>query len=253
MKQHPNLRAAFAPLLYVPTLLFVLSCAPALTKSSQTVFLQVGEHIEEDQSYLDLITPYKIKLDHEMGQVIARGAKELKKNQGESPLGNLVADMQMRYSEKKFGRRVDISVVNNGGLRNSLPEGDITLGDVFELAPFENVIYLLELTADDVEKVAEYAVKGKNLGMTGLHVEGKDGKLISFTVGGQQVVPGKSYVMAINDYLANGGDHMKFLIPLPRLEESSILMREMILDQMKEWTAAGKAIDAAIEGRQKLY
>ena len=253
MKQHPNLRAAVASFLHVPILLFALSCAPSLTKSSQTVFLQVDEHLEEDQKYLDLITPYKTKLDNEMGQVIARGAKELQKNPGESPLGNLVADMQMRYSEKKFGRRIDISVVNNGGLRNSLPEGEITLGNIYELAPFENVVYLLELTGDDVEKLARYAVKGKNLGMTGLHVEGKDGELIAFTVGGQQVVTGKSYVLAINDYLANGGDHMEFLIPLPRLEESNILMREMILDQMKEWTAAGKAIDAEIQGRQKLY
>lgn len=252
MRQYLTLRAAVAPLLYVPILLLALSCAPALTKSSHAVFIQVDGQLEEDQAYVDLITPYKTELDSLMGQVVAVGARELKKNTGESPLGNLVADMQKHYSEQMFGRRVDISVVNNGGLRNSLPEGKITLGNIYELAPFENVIYLLELTADDVEKVARYAVKGKNLGMTGLHVEGKDGELISFTVGGQQVAPGQSYVLAINDYLANGGDHMEFLISLPRLVESNILMREMILDQMKKWTAAGKAIDAAIEGRQKL-
>lgn len=253
MKQHISLRAAFASVLYVPILLFALSCAPTLTKSSHAVFLQVDEQLEEDQTSIDFIMPYKTRLDSLMGQVVAIGAKELKKNVGESTLGNLVADMQKRYSERKFGRRIDLSVVNNGGLRNSLPEGEITLGNIYELAPFENVIYLLELTGDDVEKMARYAVKGKNLGMTGLHVEGKDGELISFTIGGKQIVPGKSYVLAINDYLANGGDHMEFLTPLPRLEESNILMREMILDQMKEWTAAGKVIDAEIEGRQKLH
>jgi 2',3'-cyclic-nucleotide 2'-phosphodiesterase (5'-nucleotidase family) len=252
MKQRFTLRAALASLFYTPILLLTLSCAPSLTKSSHAVFLQVDGQLGEDKTYVDFITPYKTKLDSLMGQVVAIGAKELKKNPGESPLGNLVADMQQRYSEKKFGRPIDISVVNNGGLRNSLPKGEITLGNIYELAPFENVIYLLELNGDDVEKMARYAVKGKNLGMTGLQVEGKDGELIAFTVGGQQVLPGKSYVVAINDYLANGGDHMEFLIPLPRLEESTILMRDMILDQMKEWTAAGRAIDAAIEGRQKL-
>ncbi len=252
MKKHVTLPAAFASLLYIPILFLSLSCAASLSKSSHAVLLQVDGQLEEDQAYVDLITPYKTKLDSEMGQVIATGAKELKKNAGESPLGNLVADMQKHYSEKKFGRRIDISIVNNGGLRNSLPEGAITLGNIYELAPFENVIYLLELTGDDVEKLAHYAIKGENLGMAGLNVQGKEGKLLSFTVGGQEVVPGKSYVLAINDYLANGGDHMDFLIPLPRLVESNVLMREMILEQMKEWTAAGKAIDAAVEGRQKL-
>lgn len=252
MKKHLTLPSAFASVLYLSVLFFGLSCAPSLTKSTHALILQVDERIQEDQKYVDLITPYKTKLDNEMGQVIARGAKELKKNRGESPLGNLVADMQKAYSEKTFGHRIDISVVNNGGLRNSLPEGDITLGNIYELAPFENVIYLLELTADDVEKLAEYAVKGKNLGMTGLHVEGSEEKLLSFTVGGEPVVSRQKYVLAINDYLANGGDHMDFLIPLPRLVESNVLMRDMILDQMEEWTAAGKAIDAVVEGRQNL-
>jgi 2',3'-cyclic-nucleotide 2'-phosphodiesterase (5'-nucleotidase family) len=252
MKQRLTLSAAFASLLYIPVLLFTLSCAPSLSKNSNVGFLQVDGQLQEDQEYLDWITPYKTKLDNEMKQVIAKGAKELKKNVGESPLGNLVADMQKNYSEKMFGQAIDISVVNNGGLRNSLPEGDITLGNIYELAPFENVIYLLELTAADVEKVARYAVKGKNLGMAGLSIEAKDGELESFVVGGEKVEPGKRYVLAINDYLANGGDHMDFLIALPRLMESDVLLREMLLDQMKEWTAAGKAIDAQIEGRQKL-
>lgn len=214
--------------------------------------MQVDEQLQEDNRYVEIITPYKSQLDREMGEVIARGRRELKKNVGESPLGNLVADMQKDFSEKKFGRRVDISVVNNGGLRNSLPEGDITLGNIYELAPFENVIYLLELSGADVEKVARYAVKGKNLGMAGLSIEAKEGELVYFTVGGKKVEQGENYVLAINDYLANGGDHMDFLIPLTRLVESDVLLREMLVDQMKEWAAAGKAIDAQIEGRQKL-
>lgn len=214
--------------------------------------MQVDEQLQEDNRYVEIITPYKSQLDREMGEVIARGRRELKKNVGESPLGNLVADMQKDFSEKNFGRRVDISVVNNGGLRNSLPEGDITLGNIYELAPFENVIYLLELSGADVEKVARYAVTGKNLGMAGLSIEAKEGELVYFTVGGKKVEQGENYVLAINDYLANGGDHMDFLIPLTRLVESDVLLREMLVDQMKEWAAAGEAIDAQIEGRQKL-
>src|SRR5690606_32038852 len=225
MKKHSSFSVAtFSSLLYVPILLLALSCAPSLSKSSQAVLLQVDGQLQEDQRYLEIISPYKTQLDREMGEVIAKGRRELKKNVGESPLGNLVADMQKDYSEKKFGRRIDISLVNNGGLRNSLPEGNITLGNIYELAPFENFIYLLELTAVDVEKIARYAIKGKNLGMTGLTIESSGGELVSVTIGGEGLVPDKRYVLAINDYLANGGDHMDFLVPLPRLVESEVLM-----------------------------
>lgn len=253
MKSLQKSRTIFFRLLWVPFLLLFVSCAPYLVQNNRSLLLDVDESVVEDSVYVRLIKPYKEQLDREMGEVIAVGRKELTKNIGESTLGNLVADMQWAYSESKLGHAVDISVINNGGLRNSLPEGDITVGNVFELSPFENFIFLLELTYDDVERLANYAVKGKNLGIAGLNVESKGGELHLFTVGGRPVEKGRSYTLAVNDYLANGGDQMDFLVGLPRVVESEVLLREMLMDQIKEWAASGKLIDAEIEGRQKLY
>ncbi|HSJ66895.1 MAG TPA: 5'-nucleotidase [Anditalea sp.] len=227
------------------------ACSPQLHKSSSYQLLTVDAQISSDEEYVQIIEPYKIKLDAEMNAVIAHSEKELVKGgRGETALGNLVADLQKEFSEEKFNRQIDISVVNNGGLRNSLPKGDITVGNIFELAPFENFIYILELQADDVRRLGEYAVRGKNLGVTGLYIEAKDDKLIRLTVNGQELDPNKKYLLAINDYLANGGDRMEFLIDLPRVEASNVLMREMLLTKLKEITADGKTVDAAIEGRQ---
>src|SRR5690606_32006721 len=124
--------------------------------------------------------------------------------------------------------------------------------NIYELSPFENFIYLVELSAQDVKKLAHYCVKGKNLGISGMRVESEKGELVNFTVGDKEVVEGKTYTLAINDYLANGGDNMAFLIDLPRLVASKVLLREMLLDQMKKWSAEGKLINAEIEGRQIL-
>lgn len=252
MKSNINFRITFSCLLWAPFLILFFSCAQYVPLSSSSALLSIDESVSEDSLYVRIIGPYKEQLDREMGEVIATGRKELKKNIGESTLGNLVADMQWEYSEKKFGHVVDISVINNGGLRNSLPEGDITVGNIFELSPFENFIYLLELSYSDVEKLANYVVKGKNLGIAGLNVESREGELYSFTIAGKEVEKGRVYTLAINDYLANGGDQMGFLIGLPRIVESDVLLREMLMDQMKEWTAEGKSIDAQIEERQKL-
>lgn len=253
MRLNKNFRFPFPDLLlWVSFLILIGSCAPYKIQGNKVSLIDVDESVAIDSSYLHLIDPYKEQLDKEMGEVIAHGKKELKKNMGESTLGNLVADMQWVFSEKKFGHAVDISVINHGGLRNSLPEGDITVGNIFELSPFENRIYLLELTYDDVEKLANYTVKGKNLGIAGLNVESRNGELQKFTVGGKAVEKHRTYTLAINDYLANGGDRMDFLIPLPRIVESDVLLREMLMDEIKKWTAEGRPIDAQIEGRQKL-
>ena len=232
--------------------LFLGSCTQYPYSSSSFNLLNVDETIQRDSSYVELIAPYKKHLDAQMQIIVAEAARPLIKGRGESILGNLVADMQLSYSTEKFDQPIDISVINNGGLRSNLPMGKITVGNIYELSPFENFIYLVELSANDVKKLALYSVKGKNLGIAGMQVESREGELVAFTVGGIEVVEGRTYTLAINDYLANGGDNMAFLIDLPRMVKSNVLLREMLIDQMKKWSAEGKLINAEIEGRQIL-
>jgi len=227
------------------------ACSPQIHKSSSYQLLTVDAQTSTDHELVQIIEPYKIKLDAEMNAVIGKSEKELTKGgRGETALGNFVADLQREFSEEKFNRRIDISVVNNGGLRNSLPKGDITVGNIFELAPFENFIYVLELKADDVLRLGEYAARGKNLGIAGMKIEGTENMLTYLNVNGKELDSSKTYLLAINDYLANGGDRMDFLINLPRIEASTVLMREMLLTKIKELTSEGKTVDADIEGRQ---
>ena len=242
-----------AHLFLVLNLFVWTGCVRPLYISSKGSLLSVTQAIQEDSSYVAFIAPYKIQLDEEMQRVIGMGARELNKvGGGETTLGNLVADMQKAYSEKKFNQKIDISIINNGGMRNIIPEGDITIGNIYELSPFENFIYLLELTSEDVEKLAEYAVRLKNLGISGMQIESEKGELKRFAVGGKAVEKDQTYLLAINDYLANGGDYMDFLVDVPRILESDVLLREMLIEQVEEWTLKGKLIDAEIEGRQKL-
>jgi 2',3'-cyclic-nucleotide 2'-phosphodiesterase (5'-nucleotidase family) len=232
-------------------IIFFSACSPQLQKNSSYQLLTVDGQTSSDQEFEQIIEPYKIKLDAEMNAVIGSSEKELSKGgRGETALGNFVADLQKEFSEEKFNRQIDISVVNNGGLRNSLPQGNITVGNIFELAPFENFIYILELNADDVRRLGDYALRGKNLGIAGLNLEAEDNILTQLRVNGEELDPDKKYLLAINDYLANGGDRMDFLVDLPRIESSNVLMREMLLIKIKELTAEGKTLNADIEGRQ---
>lgn len=246
-KVAPKLKSVFWGI----AIILFSACSPQLYKSSSSQLLTVDAQTSSDPAFEQIIEPYKIRLDAEMNTVIARSERELPKGgRGETALGNLVADLQKEFSEDKFNRNIDISVVNNGGLRNSLPKGDITVGNIFELAPFENFIYILELNADDVRRLGEYAARGKNLGVTGLYIEAREDSLDKLTVNGEELDQNKKYLLAINDYLANGGDRMDFLIDLPRIEASNILMREMLLKKIKELNAEGKKVTAEIEGRQ---
>lgn len=234
-------------------IILLSACSPNFYKSSSYQLLTVDAEVPSNPEFDKIIAPYKVSLDAEMNTAIAISRQELAKGgRGETALGNFVADLQKEYCQEKFNLDVDISVVNNGGLRNSLPKGEITVGHIFELAPFENFIYILELEADDVTRLAEYAVRGKNLGIAGMYIESENNELKEYTVNGQKVEQGRTYSLAINDYLANGGDRMDFLIGVKRIEASNILMRDMLLAKIREITAADKEIIAKVEGRQNL-
>ncbi|MDO9553120.1 5'-nucleotidase C-terminal domain-containing protein [Rhodonellum sp.] len=249
MRIHP----LFLQLFLILAVVSLSQCSPKLTKNHQSDFFAISAAVENHPQFDKIILPYKERLDLEMNTVIGQTVKELNKaGKGETTLGNFVADIQKEYAEETFGYPVDMSIINNGGMRNILPEGNITLRNVFELSPFDNYLYILELKADDVKKLAKFAAEKKILGINGMTIATENDLLTEFTVQGKPVEEGRNYLLAINDYLANGGDQMEFLIDLPRKEASAILLRDFILEKIKEKTAKGIKLDAEIEGRQKF-
>jgi 2',3'-cyclic-nucleotide 2'-phosphodiesterase (5'-nucleotidase family) len=229
----------------------ILGCAPLQLSNHQSTYLEINEGLQGDEATQAFIAPYKEALEQEMNSVIGEAEKELNtKGTGESSLGNLVADLQLKFVARKLNTNVDISVINNGGLRNIIPSGPITVGHIYELSPFENFIYLLEMESQDLKRLAQYALEKKNLGIAGMNLEAEGEEIVQVTINGMPLEENRNYVMAINDYLANGGDYMDFLIEIKRLEKTNFLLREMLLEEIARLTDIGQKVNASIEGRQ---
>ncbi|PRY87530.1 5'-nucleotidase-like protein [Mongoliibacter ruber] len=231
----------------------LIACAPQLQKSAQVTFLPLDSNVAVHPEMEDFVSPYRENLEAEMGKVIGETTSEINKaGSGETALGNLITDLQKEHAEQTFGYSIDISAMNNGGIRNILPMGEITLGNIYELSPFDNYLYILELDSERLRKLAEYAVSRKSLGLSGLYVESEGGKLVRYLVNGKQVEDDKTYLLAVNDYMASGGDNMDFLIDAPRKEQTDIVLRDLLIERIKALTEKGEKISARIEGRQKL-
>ncbi len=231
--------------------ILLVACAPLQPSQHRYSYLEIDQQLGEDEETLAFILPYKEELEKEMNSVIGESEKELNtKGTGESSLGNLVADLQKGFIERKLGKEVDISIINNGGLRNIIPGGPITVGNIYELSPFENFIFLLEMDSEDLMRLAKYSIEKKNLGMAGIYLEAEGEEIIQILVAGEPLDQNRKYVMAINDYLANGGDYMDFLIDVRRLEKTNFLLRDMLLEEIGRLTDRGQKVNASIEGRQ---
>ena len=65
-------------------------------------------------------------------------------------LFNLLADILRISAQEKAGIKADVGVMNMGGIRNLLNEGEITIESVYEITPFENKLAIVALKGSDL-------------------------------------------------------------------------------------------------------
>ena len=118
----------------------------------------------------EILKPYKEKVDAMMYEVIGTSAMKMDKGGPESLLSNLVAGVLQQAAVQVLGKPADMGLVNMGGLRNILPEGDITVGDVFEILPFENSLCVLTMKGTDLRRLFEAIASLHGEGVSGIRL-----------------------------------------------------------------------------------
>jgi len=109
-----------------------------------------------DKNYEIYLQPIKQKVGARMNVVIGKAAVTMKGHAPESLLSNFSADVYRETASKYLGEEVDMAVVNLGGLRTVVPAGNITIGKVFELMPFENELVIVWLKGDKLNGLLQY-------------------------------------------------------------------------------------------------
>lgn len=199
------------------------------------------------------MAPYRTRVDGQMKPVVGRTAAYLDAYRPESPLSNLLPDIFM-WAGAQYGEHPDFAVYNIGGIRASLPKGDITIGDVVSVAPFENKIVFVTLTGSQVsELMSQIASRGgEGLSREVRLVISADKRVKSVTIGGQPIDPARQYRIATIDYVAQGNDDMvafKNATDVKKLGRDEDLNREVIIRYFQEKMKNGEVVSAAPDGR----
>lgn len=206
---------------------------------------------DPDAGAAALLRTYQLRIDSIMSPVVGHSAASLTSYRPESPLSNLMADVIKSSASRLTGESVDVAVMNMGGIRSSLSEGEITYGDIFEIAPFENTLCLLTMEGTSLQKLFEQIAALHGEGLSGARlVISKDGELLNATVGGKAIDPKAVYRVATIDYLAEGNDKMSaFLEAKSKTLPAHGLLRDVLLNYVKECEQKGKFVQAEVEGR----
>lgn len=209
--------------------------------------------VTPDAQAAAFIAPYKNKVDSIMSPVVGTTAHYMTRHRPESELSNLLTDILV-WAGRDFDEKPDFAVYNMGGIRSNLPKGKITVGDVNDMAPFENKICFLTLTGDKVlelfRQIAHRGGEGLSHSVR-MSISG-DGKLLDVTLNGKPVDPSASYRVATLDYLAEGNDQLEAFkagtdVVSPKQRENNV--RYIIMNYFREMAAQGKKVESRVEGR----
>ena len=162
-----------------------------------------------DSATLALLDPYKHAVDSMMNKVRGVSLMTMDNRKPEGLLSNLVADVLRQAATQVLGHPADMGLVNRGGIRNILGEGNITTGDIFEILPFENSLCVLTISGRTLKELFVAIAQRGGEGVSGVTlVLGPDNTVINGLIDGKPVDDDKEYTVATVDYLAEGNDGM---------------------------------------------
>lgn len=184
-----------------------------------------GKSISPDPSTERLLAPVFERTEQAKKRIVGKAARKIEHlRTAESPMGILVADAV----RKSIGAQV--AIVNSGGIRANLEEGDITYESVFRALPFDNNVSKLDLTGRELKtfiRIAESGARGyfpvsglklrlidlkyepwsKDLDGNGKIEPWEQDRLIEARLeDGTLIEDSKRYSVATIDFLVQGGD-----------------------------------------------
>ncbi len=203
-----------------------------------------------DIESVKLIEPYKAQLDKTMNEVIGQNVEEMVKGKPNSALTNWFADMLHAQTQKVSKEEIDFAMQNYGGIRiNSLAKGDITVGKIYELMPFDNIMFILTLDSAGVHQLCDKFVGAGGYPVSSsLHLEMDYGKASDIMIKGKPLTNRREYRIAVPDYIASGGDNMPMFQGRPSVN-TGIFLRDMLITAVRETTASGQMIKADMTER----
>jgi 5'-nucleotidase / UDP-sugar diphosphatase len=219
---------------------------------------EVLPSIAGDPGFEARIAAFRGPLDELRARVIGETLVELDGNRSnirsrETNLGNLVADAML---QKAVGSGAQIAITNGGGIRASIPAGQVTVGQVLEVLPFGNTLAVVTLTGAQVQAALENGFSqiesgaGRFPQVAGIRVsfspEAPAGsRVTALTFQNQNIDPAASYVVVTNNFMLGGGDGYSVFAEGTNSADTGFILADVV----EEYIAVNSPISPEVDGR----
>jgi 5'-nucleotidase len=179
----------------------------------------VTRDVAKDERQTRLIAKYDALSAPIANRVVGSAAADITRAAnpaGESALGDVIADAQLAATAPTdFGGAV-VAFMNPGGIRADILAGDVTYGELFTVQPFNNVMTVKTMTGDMIRRLLEQQfeiaspprILQVSEGFTYSYdmTQPPGSRVSNIAIGGTPISMTASYRVAMNNFLADGGD-----------------------------------------------
>lgn len=207
----------------------------------------LGQDVEE------LVAPYRESMSSQMNSVLGQAPQHMEKGHPQSRLGNFTTDALRQIGQQITGSVIDVSLCNVGGLRNEIAPGDVTVGSLYNIFPFENSLVVLDLKGSDLQELINSNAGRKLDCWSGtqitLKMDGDRCYAADIQISGEPIDPDKLYKVCTIDYLAEGNSGMMALTRAVKTVKTGVTIRDAMIDYVRAMGEEGKPITAEIDNR----
>ena len=169
---------------------------------SEGQLISIDGKVQEDKAISEFLEQYSEKLS----QTIKTFKEDIPKTDThDSPIGKFLAEAV------KVETNSDISLLDLGSAQNGIKAGNLTLGDVYKIHPWRNQILIYQLTGEQIQKI----LTEKGLLVFGCEYEKSNEVINKLMINGKAIDLGKTYKVAIDEYLSYS---LKSIKDVPYLE-----------------------------------
>ncbi|MBV0912696.1 bifunctional metallophosphatase/5'-nucleotidase [Anianabacter salinae] len=181
--------------------------------------------VTEDEATKARIAEAAAPLDEIRNRVVAETAAPIEGGREvcramECSMGNLVADAML---ERVAGQGIQVAIANSGGLRASIDAGEVTMGEVLTVLPFQNTLSTFQVSGESLVEALENGVSqveegaGRFPQVSGMSFAfdptAEPGSRVSdVMVDGAPIDPAATYGVVSNNYVRNGGDGYRMFV-----------------------------------------
>ncbi len=253
---------AYAYSKYVGHLVLNFDDAGNVTAATGDTIVLDGS-VAEDPAIKARVAEMADPIEEMKQRVVASAAAVIEGDRGvcrvqECQMGNLVADAML---DRVKSQGVTISIANAGGLRASIDSGEVTMGEVLTVLPFQNTLSTFEVTGQTIIDALENGVsqveevKGRFPQVAGMKfswdikVAAGEGRISDVMVatddGFAPIDPAAMYGVVSNNYVRGGGDGYKMF----RDAKNAYDYGPDLADVLAEYMAKSGAYEPYLDGR----